>query len=146
MNGETTHHQNEGSEPRMLFTIRSVSEEVEKEINSFVLDNGLNENKQLVNTKRNDDLGEGHRIQKPIPKPRKSLVQTHDLDITRFRNNDNHNSISNTLALQTIRRKLCPDWVSKLGSPPSEIAHFINGINWNDSERLLIGVMPEFMS
>ena len=88
-----------GHEPRMLSTIRSVSEEVEKEINSFVLDNGLNENKQLVNTKRNECLGEGHRIQKPISKPRKSLVQTHDLDITRFRNNE--------------------------GGEPSEIAYFI---------------------
>ena len=113
----------EQSNSNMPSTIRSVSEEVEKEMNSPLQDNGLNENKHLVNSKYNDDLGEGNRIQKPIPKPRKSLVQTHNSDITRFRNNFNDNNISNTIAQQTIRRGLCPDWVSKLGSPPPEIAH-----------------------
>ena len=109
----------------MLSTTRSVSEEVEKEINNPLLENGLNKNKQLVSSKYNNDLGEGNRTQRPIPKPRKSLVQNHNLNVTRFRNNDNDNSISNTLAQQTNRRGLCPDWVSKLGSPPSEIVHFI---------------------
>ena len=40
---------------------------------------------------RNNSLKEGRGIQKPIPKPRKSLEHSHNSDITRFRiNNKTH--------------------------------------------------------
>lgn len=63
-----------------------------KETNRASQSNGLNENNQLVNSKHDDNLWEGNRMQKPMLKPRKSLGEIEHKDITRFRNNTNNNT------------------------------------------------------